>query len=108
MWSDLRAAARSLRGRPGLSLAMVATLALGIGAVTALFSVVNAVLLRRLPFGDSAGLVMVHQFDRVSGTTREASSVPRPALDLTIVPTERPKSHSCGNRPNHKTPSYSS
>jgi predicted permease len=74
--SDLRAAARSLRGRPGLSLAMVATLALGIGAVTALFSVVDAVLLRRLPFGDSGRLVMVHQFDRVSGTTREASSVP--------------------------------
>jgi predicted permease len=74
--SDLRAAARSLRGRPGLSLAMVATLALGIGAVTALFSVVDAVLLRRLPFGDSGRLVMIHQFDRVSGTTREASSVP--------------------------------
>ncbi len=76
MPSDLRAAARSLRSRPGLSLAMVATLALGIGAVTALFSVVDAVLLRRLPFGDSGRLVMIHQYDRVSGTTREASSVP--------------------------------
>ena len=76
MPSDLRAAARSLRGRPGLSLAMVATLALGIGAVTALFSVVDAVLLRSLPFGESGRLVMVHQYDRVSETTREASSVP--------------------------------
>ena len=76
MPSDLRAAFRSLRGRPGLSLAMVATLALGIGAVTALFSVVDAVLLQRLPFGDASRLVMVHEYDRVSGTTREPASVP--------------------------------
>ena len=85
MPSDLRAAARSLRGRPGLSLAMVATLALGIGAVTALFSVVDAVLLRSLPFGESGRLVMVHQYDRVSETTREGSSVPD-YYDLPPVP----------------------
>ena len=57
--NDLRYGLRALRADPGFALAAVASLALGIGANTAIFSILNAVMLRGLPVEDPHGLVQV-------------------------------------------------
>jgi putative ABC transport system permease protein len=59
MTSDLRYAFRTIRTRPGFAAAVVGTLALGIGASTAMFSIVDAALLRRLPFESPEQLVVL-------------------------------------------------
>src|SRR6266567_9147869 len=61
MLSDLRYALRLLIKSPGFSLIAIATLALGIGANTAIFSVVEGTLLRPLPFPNSERLVRVYE-----------------------------------------------
>jgi hypothetical protein len=58
-WLDLRVALRQCRRRPAFALTVVSTLALTIGATTAVFAVVNAVLLRALPFSDPERLVSI-------------------------------------------------
>jgi predicted permease len=58
---DLRYAARTLRAAPGFALIAIATLAIGIGATTAIFSIADATLLNPLPFPQPDRLVSVHE-----------------------------------------------
>ena len=61
VWQDIRHAARRLQRAPIFSFAVIATLALTIGATTAVFTVVNAVLLRALPYRDPSRLVLAQE-----------------------------------------------
>ena len=66
MRDDLKAALRSLRSSKGFTIAALIVLTLGIGATTAIFSVVDAVVLRGLPFDEHDRLVAVGERSRPS------------------------------------------
>ena len=76
LFAEFRQAIRSLARTPGFSFAVILTLGLGIGANTAIFSVVDGVLLRPAPFESMDRLTMVWETDRKSGTLREPASMP--------------------------------
>src|SRR5437764_862064 len=70
IWSDLRYGIRLLRHAPGFTAVAVGALALGIGANTAIFSTVDAVLLRPLPFRDPDRIVMVWEENVIAACLR--------------------------------------
>lgn len=73
---------RQIRRNPGFSTIVIATLALGVGLTCSTFGVLDAVVLRPLPFPETDRLMMVWQTDRGAGTSREPASIPD-LLDFT-------------------------
>ena len=81
MWDaqrDVQYALRRLKASPGFAAAAILTLALGIGANTAIFSIVNSVIFRPLPFSDAADLYAVYSANR----SADVLQAPVSAVDL--------------------------
>src|SRR4026209_546002 len=77
IWQDIRFGLRMLLKSPSISIVATIALALGISANTAIFSVVNAVLLRPLPFPDPDSLFAVFDTDAQRGLQRGSHSYPK-------------------------------
>jgi len=73
---DARYAVRLLIRNPGFTVAAILTLTLGIGMTAAIFTVIDGVLLRPMPYPEPSRLVMIWETDRSSGTFREPGSFP--------------------------------
>src|SRR5262245_1410022 len=76
IWQDLRYGARMLLRKPGFTLIAIIALALGIGANTAIFSVVNAALLRPLPYEESERLMVLYETNPQQGADEFEVSYP--------------------------------
>ena len=74
VWDDLRYGWRMLRRNPGFAAVAILTLAVGIGANAAIFSVINIVLLRPLPFPDSNRIVLIWETDANRNVQRGIAS----------------------------------
>src|SRR5262245_60058624 len=74
--TDLKFAFRQLLKNPGFTVVAVLTLALGIGANTAIFTFVNAILLRPLPYKDADRLVLLYENYPATGWFRNAVAAP--------------------------------
>jgi predicted permease len=73
VWQDVRHAVRGFRHTPGFALVIVLTLALGIGTNTAIFSIVDQLLLRPLPYPDGNQLVRIHETNSARGSRSDVS-----------------------------------
>jgi predicted permease len=92
---DVAHGVRSLRRTPGFTLVTVLTLALGIGATTAIFSVISAVLLRPLPYPNADRLVQLFAPANERGLPRGARAIPPAHFEVLRAPS-RSVSHVAG------------
>ena len=76
LWQDVRYACRTLKKNPGFTFITVLTLSLGIGANTAIFSVVDSVILRSLPYNDSNRLSVLWTCPQTNRDLQQRTSVP--------------------------------
>lgn len=76
LWQDVKLGSRALRRSPGYTIAAVVILALGIGANTAMFSVISGVLLKPLPFRDQSKIALVQQSAPGVGVANSSVSLP--------------------------------